>query len=189
MDIHVPHFFNMTPDKEINHRLLNLYGRCPITNRPKYRVVWGPFETEKRYGSYDVLTDESGIFLGSRTGLVEIKKYWYLKDCWILERVEPNLRGDLFHDKFTYEPLLPFLDKDDNMLPLAWRPIEFLIGKLERAERRVMLTEEDHRAEEEKKQKKEEEQVYAFLDKPDPVKELPTFQSSVLMGYQTKSVH
>jgi len=86
----------------------------------------------------------------------------------------------VFYDKYTYEPIFPFLDKDDNLLPLNWRAIEFIVGKLERAERKVMLTEEDHRQEEEKKQKAEEEKVYGILDSPDPIKELPTFKSSTL---------
>ena len=177
----------MTQDMEINHRLLHLYGRCPITNKPKYRVIWGPEQTEKRYGSYDILTQETGIWLGVKQGLVEIKKYWYLADCWILERVEPNInRQDTFYDKFTYEPIFTFLDKDDNPLPLNWRAIYYMVGKLEKATRKVMLTEADHKEIEEKKQKAEEEKVYAILDKPDPIHELPTFKSSV---YVSKTIH
>lgn len=177
----------MTLDEVINERLIQLYGNEPITNKPKYRVVWSPFQTEKRYGSYDVLTQETGIWLGVKQGLVEIKKYWYMKDCWLLERVEPNLnRKDILYDKFTYEPILPFLDKDDKQLPLNWKAIEFLIGRLENAERKV-LTEKDHLEEEEKKQKEEGDKVYAILDKPDPVKELPTFKSSTLLKPVQKS--
>src|SRR6187402_3004152 len=164
---------------EINKRLLLLYGKEKYSLQPKYRIVRSEKQTEKRYGSYDVLTQETGIWLGVKQGLVEIKKYWYMKDTWLLERVEPNTnRRDVFYDKYTYEPIFPFLDKDDNLLPLNWRAIEFIVGKLERAERKVMLTEEDHRQEEEKKQKAEEEKVYGILDSPDPIKELPTFKSS-----------
>lgn len=172
----------MSLDKRFNSRLLRIYGREKLTGLQKYRLVRSETQTEKRYGSYDVLTEETGIWLGSRQGWVEIKKYWYIKPCWLLERVEPNTnRRDIFHEKFTYEPILPFLDKDNNPLELNWRVIEFLVGKLERAEKRVFLTEEEHRLEEEKKQKTEEEKVYAILDKPDPIKELPTFNSSTLI--------
>jgi len=161
---------------------MRLYGRERYTGEAKYRVVRSEVQTEKRYGSYDILTQETGIWLGVKQGLVEIKKYWYMKDCWILERVEVNRdRKDVLHEKFTYEPIYPFLDKNDNELPLNWRVVEFIVGKLERAERGVFKTEEDHRLDEEKKQREEEERYYSILDAPDPIKELPTFKSSTLL--------
>jgi len=167
-------------DVEINKRLLRLYGKDSNCLQQKYRIVRSEKQTEKRYGSYDILTQETGIWLGRKEGLVEIKKYWYLKDCWILERVEPNTnRKDLFADKFTYEPIFTFLDKDNNELPLNWRVLEFIIGKLNRAEKKF-LTEEDHRQEEEKKMALESEKVFGILDQPEPTKELPTFKSSTL---------
>lgn len=173
----------MTDIEYYNELLITLYGKCTITNQPKYRIVRSETQTEKRYGSYDVLTQDTGIWLGVKQGLVEIKKYWYMKDCWLLERVEPNTnRTDVLYDKFTYEPIYPFLDKDDNPLPFSWRAIEFLVGKLERAERGVKKTEEDHRLEEEKKQAEESEKVYGILDAPDPTKPLPTFTTSTLLG-------
>jgi hypothetical protein len=164
-----------------NDRLLKLYGREQLTDKQRYRLVWGPSQTEKRYGSYDVLTHETGIWLGVKQGLVEIKKYWYIKDCWILERVEPNLdRKDTFYDSFTYEPILTFLDKDNNILPLNWRAIELAVNIIEKGPKKV-LTEEDHFKEEEKKDQAEYEKVYGILDKPDPIKPLPTFNSSTLI--------
>jgi len=168
-------------EQEINERLARLHGNEPITGKQKYRIVRSEFQTEKRYGSYDIITQDTGIWLGKKEGLVEIKKYWYMKDCWLLERVEPNTnRQDTLHDKFTYEPILPFLDKDDNVLPLNWKAIEFCIGHLEKAEKKF-LTEEDHRQVEEKKQAEEADVVYGELDKPDPVNELPTFKVSTLI--------
>lgn len=167
--------------KQINDRLLLLYGKEPISGMQKYRVVRSNLITEKRYGKYDILTQETGIWLGVKQGLVEIKKYWYLKDCWLLERVEPNLdRKNVFYDKYTYEPIFPFLDKDDNELPLSWRPIELLVGKIERAVRQL-VTEKDHAAIEEKRLEKEEKQTYGILDKPDSTKPLPTFEKSTLL--------
>lgn len=172
----------MTQDELFNARLLRVYGREQLTGLPKYRVVRSELQTEKRYGSYDILTQETGIWLGTKQGLVEIKKYWYFQaDCWLLERCEPNTnRKDIFHDKFTYEPILPFLDKDNNVLPLNWKAIEFLVSRLERAERRL-VTETEHQLEEEKKMKVEEDRVFGILDNPDPIKELPTFKSSTLI--------
>jgi hypothetical protein len=172
----------MTLEEIFNERLVQVYGNDPLLGIPKYRVVWSAFQTEKRYGSYDVLTQETGLWLGSKTGLVEIKKYWYFKtDCWVLERVEPNTsRQDIFHDKFTYEPILPFVSKDDIALPLNWRAIEFVVSKLNRAEKKL-VTESEHREQEEKKQKEEEEVMFGLLDKPEPTKSLPTFKTSTLI--------
>jgi hypothetical protein len=172
----------MTDAEFINERLIQLYGKEPISNQPKYRIVRSEEQTEKRYGKYNLLTQETGIWLGVKEGLVEIKKYWYLTPCWLLERVEPNLnRQDTIYDKWVYEPLFPFLDKDDRPLPLNWRAIEVIIGSLERVERK-MLTEEDHRKEEEKVLDKEAEDIYSELDKPESTKPLPTFNTSTLLG-------
>ena len=171
----------MALDIEINNKLIRIYGREPITNKPRYRVVWSEFQTEKRYGSYDVLTQETGIWLGVKQGLVEIKKYWYMKECWLLERVEPNInRKDIFHDKFTYEPILTFLDKDNNPLPLNWRAVEFLVNRIEKATR-IFKTEADHQEIEDKRMEEESQRVYAILDKPDPTKPIPTFTTSTLI--------
>lgn len=174
-------------EKIINERLLRLYGKEQLSGQQKYRIVRSEFQTEKRYGSYDILTQETGIWLGKKQGLVEIKKYWYMKDCWLLERVEPNTsRQNIFFDKFTYEPLFPFLDKDNNQLPLNWKAIEFLVNRVEKAEKRF-LTEEDHRQEEEKKQQEESDRVYGILDAPEPIKPLPSFESSTLLTGSKKS--
>jgi hypothetical protein len=173
----------MTDIEYYNEKLVLLFGKNPIVNQPKYRLVRSELQTEKRYGSYDVLTQDTGIWLGVKQGLVEIKKYWYMKDCWLLERVEPNTnRKDILYDKYTYEPLYPFLDKDDNPLPVNWRLLEFMISKLEFAEKKAFKTEEDHRQEEEKSQKEESEKVFGILDAPDPTKALPTFTTSTLLG-------
>src|SRR6187455_1397061 len=137
----------MILEKTVNDRLLRIYGKETLTGLQKYRIVWSGTQTEKRFGSYDVLTQETGIWLGVKQGLVEIKKYWYMKDCWVLERVEPNTnRKDIFYDKFTYEPILTFLDKDNNPLPLNWRAVEFLVNRIEKATR-IFKTEKDHQEE------------------------------------------
>jgi hypothetical protein len=87
----------------------------------------------------------------------------------------------LFHDKHTYEPILTFLDKDNNRLDLNWRAIEFLLHQLEHVEKKF-LNEEDHRQIEEKKMDKESEKVYGILDAPESTKPLPTFEKSTLLG-------
>lgn len=170
---------------DINEKLFLIYGRDADTDKPKYRVVRSEIQTEKRNGAYELLT-QSGIWLGQRCGIAEIKKYWYMSPCWLLERVEANTnRSDLINEKFTYEPLLPFLDKDDKPLELAWKPIEFMLNRLEKAAKQFK-TEQDHKEEEEKKQREEEKRVFGILDAPDPTKELPTFKNSTLLNKSTK---
>lgn len=170
----------MTDAEFYNEKLILLYGKEPITGQPKYRLVRSEIQTEKRYGSYDILTQDTGIWLGVKQGLVTIKKYWYMKDCWLLERVEPNTSRSNLYDKWTYEPLYPFLDKDDKPLPLNWRVIEFMLNRLEHAEKRFK-NESDHLAEEEKKQSEESDKVFGLLDAPEPTKPLPTFTTSTLL--------
>lgn len=171
----------MTLDEVINERLIQLYGYEQDTQQPKYRIVFSTFQTEKRYGKYDLLSKETGIWLGVKEGLVEIQKYWYLKPCWLLERVEPNLnRKDLIYEKWTYEPIFVFLDKDDNSLPLNWRAIELAVGVIEKAERKIR-TEQDDAAIAESEQEEESKKVYAELDKPESTKPLPTFEKSTLL--------
>lgn len=172
----------MTEVELINNRLIKLFGFESQTGLAKYRIVRSEEQTEKRYGSYDILYHDTKIWMGTRQGLVEIKKYWYMNSCWLLERVEPNInRKDTFYDKYTYEPIFPFLDKDNNQLPLNWKVIEFIVYRLERAERKL-VTESDHLSEQEKLQNQEEEKIYSLLDKPEPTKELPTFKTSTLLG-------
>jgi len=166
--------------KKLNNKLIRIYGHCNITDKPKYRVVRSEDQNEKRTGDYNTFYGD--IFLRRERGTRLIKKYWYLPPCWILERVEPNLdRTNLIAEKFTYEPLFPFLDPDNKPVPLNWRAIELLLNTLQNAERKVRSEEED-RLLEEKRMKSEEERVYGILDAPDPIKELPTFKSSSLLN-------
>jgi hypothetical protein len=165
----------------MNSRLERLYGKEVISGKAKYRIVRSETQTEKKYGSYDILTQETGIWLGVKQGLVEIKKYWYLKDCWLLERVEPNLnRKDTLYDKWSYEPIFPFLDKNDNELPVVWKVVELIVGKIERAAKHI-LTEKDLVKQEEKELQDERDRIFGILDKPEPTKPLPTFEKSTLI--------
>jgi hypothetical protein len=168
-------------DEIINNRLFLLYGREQLTGLPKYRLVRSEKQTEKRYGSYDVMTQETGIWLGVKQGLVEIKKYWYFNDCWVLERVEPNLnRQDIFYEKFTYEPIFPFIDKNNNILPLEWKAIEFIVNAIEKKEKPKILSETEHHDNMEADMAKESERDFGIIDAPE-AKPLPTFNTSTLI--------
>lgn len=150
----------------INKRLETRYGRDVAENLPKFRVVWSEDETEKRHGTYNKISP-SGLYLGTETGTVEIKKYWYLAPCWVLEKLE-RIPDRKTHDEvqasYTYEPIMVFLTKDDQLLPLRWRPIELAIQSWLNAEKGVQKTEEDFRQEQEAQLKKEEQAVMDSFD-------------------------
>ncbi len=164
----------------INNKLRRLYGLEKETGQPKYRVIRSELQFEDRAGDYNVFT-EGGIFLRREKGIRRVKKYHYLKNCWLLERVEPNkFRDEYITAKFTYEPLFPFLDAKDKPLPLEWKPIEFLLGTLEKAEKHF-LTEGDHFEMEMAMQKRKEEKMMNELDRIMSGKQLPTFNTSTLI--------
>jgi len=164
---------------DINHRLLRLYGRDTIYNQPNYRVVWSEHLTEKREGEYEDVT-ESGIYLGTKKGIREVPKYWYLTPCWVLEKFHLVFeRGvyDEVKEPYMYEPLYVFLDKDNNSLPLYWKPIELIIQSYLNAEKVYR----DFQAEDEKKKQEETNKIRDILEEEDP-KWQPTFKSSVQVG-------
>ena len=59
---------------DINHRLIEKYGRDIATNEPRFRVVWTSTQLEKRYGEFEVFS-EGGIFLREEKGVREEPKY------------------------------------------------------------------------------------------------------------------
>jgi hypothetical protein len=172
----------MMSPHQMNQKLLKIYGNCPIVGKPKYRVVRSDEQVEKRTGSYKVFT-ESGIYLRDEVGTREIRKYWYIKvPCWMLERVEPNTdRFNVIAEKFTYEPLLPFLDGENNPVPLQWNIAERICGALQNAERKIK-TPQELEEDEKKHDAVMDDKAHGILDSPDPIKPLPTFKKSSIMS-------
>lgn len=161
---------------EINQRLLRVYGRDTIYDQPNYRVVWSEQLTEKREGEYEDYTP-AGIYLGKKTGIREVKKYDYLKPCWVLEKFHPTFtRGtyDEVHEPYTFEPLYVFLSKSDEQLPLIYRACELVIQTFMNAERQHI----DMQAAEEKAKKDEVDRTRDILHADDPLWK-PTFKASV----------
>jgi len=162
---------------DINAKLIRLHGHDTVYEVPVWRLVWSDLETIKRYSTYEDITP-SGIYLGTKTGIREHKKYWYLKPCWALERIQ-HVQAKGIHSEvnmpYTYELVYAFLDKNNNPLPLAWAPIEFLLKVWAEAERTHLATYPEVVA------KKEIEDVKIcrdILEEEDP-KEQPTFKDSV----------
>lgn len=98
----------------INRQLRSRYGINTSDSRSMFRVLWSEY-TEKRRSNFT----ESGIEL-IHSEVMELPKYNYIKDRWVLERLviipTENLK-DLPIDSHSYEPLWVFEDKDKNPLP------------------------------------------------------------------------
>lgn len=108
----------------INNRLKEYYGRDEL-DRPNFRVVWSEGLTEKRRGEHEVWY--GGIFVKREFGVVEVKKYTYLSNRHVLERLiryTPATQPPEMVDNFSYEPIYVFQDKAGKMLPVEWYPIE-----------------------------------------------------------------
>lgn len=174
----------MLDEKSVNARLKRLYGNDPYLNVPYYRVVRAENQTVARHGTFNDFY--GAIFIRRVTEVREVKKYDYLPPCWILERVEPNLSGDILDvsKPYTYECITPFLDANNNALPLNWRAIELAISLWHRrqAAKTRGLTDAEWKAQEEKELEQEALKSRNELEEDAPLKELPTFTSSVLVG-------
>lgn len=145
----------------INKRLEHLYGRVVDRDLPRFRVVRSETQVEKRKSQ----VTEEGLLLAHGHVIREVPKYPYLTPCWLLE-VYCSVDNSSIHAEvdapYTYEPMLPMLDPDDNTLPLSWKAIEFAVQSWLNAERRHRNG-KDVVADEEKAIAKEEELVFEEL--------------------------
>jgi hypothetical protein len=108
---------------EVNKKLADNYGLF-FDGKPNYRVVWSTDETEKRFGTVRVFA--GSIFIREETGVHEMPKYPFSKDRFVLEKRILLFNPELT-EKIGYEPLFVFQDKHGNPLPLAWRPLEYIL--------------------------------------------------------------
>jgi hypothetical protein len=112
----------------LNQRLIDYYGLDSSTGRPMFRIVWANDEVEKR------LTDklDSGIQL-LYAQVMEVKKYPYLKDLYVLERlviVPDENQRELPVNKLSYEPLWAYRNDRGEALPPMWEPTKFVVDTL-----------------------------------------------------------
>lgn len=118
----------MEPLTTINQQLIDHFGLDTASTKPLFRIVWSNDQIEKR--KMDTL--DSGIQL--LTPVVrEVKKYSYLHDVYVLERlvVVPDFqREELADTKLSYEPLWVYVDAGGNPLPPKWEPTKLVIDTL-----------------------------------------------------------
>ncbi len=96
------------PIEEINKKLVDYYGLDSNTGRPMWRVVWSDDQREKRLTTH---TPE-GIQL-MYPQVMELKKYPYIKEKWVLERlvIVPIVNErELPTSKLSYEPMYQFVN-------------------------------------------------------------------------------
>lgn len=112
----------------LNQRLIEYYGIDTITGGPMFRIVWTNDQTEKRL----VNEMDSGVHL-LFPEVIEVKKYPYLKDMYVLERlvIVPDVnQRELPASKLSYEPVWAYHDACNRALPPIWKATKFVVDAL-----------------------------------------------------------
>lgn len=96
--------------------------------RPLFRLVWSEDMTEVRKGAF---SDYYGdIFLREVTEVRKVKKYDFIKDRYILERLyigKADPTGELVQaESGSYEPVFVFQRPNGDYLKPIWRAVELL---------------------------------------------------------------
>lgn len=140
----------MTEVELINKNLKKLHG-TDFTDRPIFRVVWAPSQTEKRVGEFNEFY--GSIFVRTSFGMHERKKYPWVGERWVLEKLV-TARVDWLPESANghYEPIWVFEDSEKNYLAPKWFAIEFLLNQLMN---KTILTPGDMRRDDEDKFQKE----------------------------------
>jgi hypothetical protein len=96
-----------------------------------FRIVWANDQLEKRL----VAHLDSGIQL-LHPVVREVKKYSYLKDLYVLERlviVPDENAAELPTQKLSYEPVWAYCDDSRNPIPPLWEPTKFIVDTIHAA--------------------------------------------------------
>jgi len=113
----------LEPIEVINKRLIDYFGKFE-NGEANWRVVWSDDQTEKRLTEF---TDEGFQLL---TPVVrEVKKYGYIKERYILERLIPVPPSAVeLTTKISYEPVWTFENmRTGEPLPPKWEVIQVFV--------------------------------------------------------------
>lgn len=116
---------------EINRILKDQYGMDTVSGLAIFRVVWAEEQMEHRKGYYEDFTP-SGIFIRGVEEVRYTKKYDWLKDVYVLERlviIPIANEKDLPATKVSYEPLHAFRKNSDAQPPII-AAAQFLIDSV-----------------------------------------------------------
>ena len=154
----------------INKKLADLHGKHD-DGRPYFRIAWTTDQTETRLGTFRYYT-EAGLFTYEETCVRERKKYPYIKDRWLLEKLtfpkqklwSPDLIG-IWNG--SYEPVWCFNKEGNYQIP-EWWAVERLVKAALYGPEAVKKTADDLYEEENKRMKKEIDLNYDILDNETP---------------------
>jgi hypothetical protein len=142
-----------------NARLADQFGR-DLTGRPRFRIIWSQFQTEKRYGHFVDYVPGTNILVREVDEVREVRKYPYLDPQWVLERLaetEPYPEAVC-----RYEPFWTFgYETDGRAKEPVWRAIEFLIDANRNPE---VLSPQQMQDAEEDEMRREDEMMREFID-------------------------
>lgn len=113
---------------KLNQQLIDLYGVDTVTGDAMFRVAWSEY-TEKRITKFT----ENGIEL-LHPQMIERRKYTYIREKWVLENlvIIPEWQQiELAGAKISYEPLMPFEDKEGNAILPSLRACQFVINLIQ----------------------------------------------------------
>jgi hypothetical protein len=124
--------------KAINKRLIEEYGtgihisktgETIPDSRPKFRVVWADEQFEMRRGVFSVYSGP--IFLREEIGIRKVRKYSYISERWILEKLVFSPSQELPEsEKGHYEIVWNFETKDGKYLKPIWIAVNLLVQTL-----------------------------------------------------------
>jgi hypothetical protein len=148
-----------------NKQIARLFGR-DLMGRPHFQVVWSNDQFETRYGEFEIF--HGAIFLRSEWGVKVVKKYTYIEDRWVLERLFTNdHRLTNIKANFTYEPLFVFEDSVGNYLEPVYRAVYLLVQTALYGSKQK-LRESDMEDRERKEFENDKNFIYEYLSNESP---------------------
>jgi len=109
----------------LNKRLEDRFGRFHTTISPLWRLSWSNTQYEKRHGTYRDFVPGTNILLREVSEVREVKKYPYIENRWILERLVevPEINQNELTTRLSYECIWAFKLAQHP----TWNAIEFLV--------------------------------------------------------------
>ena len=139
----------------LNKRLADFYGKAE-NGLPNWRVVFSEDQFEQRFGTFDVTSDK-GIYLRTETGVLQVPKYSYLKEKYVLEKFIYLTTAEAITElcaNYSYEPVWVFAEHGDpngKALPPIWPAIQFVIRSTLGNKEPLAFTDKDSPEEKEKR--------------------------------------
>lgn len=118
----------------INQRLIDYYGYFESGDKPNYRLVYSNNQFEMILDTFRDYVPGTNIFVREVTEFREVRKYPYLKNKWVLEKILPA--PEQLTTNLTYESIWVFGKKGDpygESIEPKWIAIQFVIDGIHEA--------------------------------------------------------